>query len=139
MDIKDRSVRPTLEEMGAYVRNPLFLTFCSEMTRAHGCREAVEFSACSMEPGWNVKFRRAGRTLCTLYPREGFFTVMVVVGRREKEAVEAALPDFTPALRRIYEETKEGNGQRWLMVDLEDEGALYRDVLRLAAIRRAAR
>ena len=40
-------------------------------------------SACSWEQGWNVKFKKAGKTLCTLYPRELFFTVMVVVGKRE--------------------------------------------------------
>lgn len=30
------------------------------------------------------------------------------------------------------------NGQRWLMIDLEDEDDLYKDVLRLIRIRRGA-
>ena len=89
-----------------------------------------------MEPGWNVKFKKSGRSLCTIYPRETYFTVMAVVGRREKEAVEAMLPDCAPRLRDLYARTAEGNGQRWLMIDLEDRDEVYRDVLRLIEIRR---
>ena len=61
---------------------------------------------------------------------------MVVVGRKEKERVDAILPDCTEELQEIYARTKEGNGQKWLMIDLEDDGELYRDTLRLIAIRR---
>lgn len=136
-NLRDKTARPTLEDIAAYVRNPVFRDLCAELTERYGCREAIEYSACSMEPGWNVKFKKSGRSLCTLYPRESFFTVMVVIGRREKEAVEAILPDCAPQLREIYAQTREGNGQRWLMIDLEDRDQMYRDVLRLIDIRRA--
>ena len=89
-----------------------------------------------MERGWNIKFKKSGKSLCTIYPRESYFTVMVVVGRKEKAFVEAILEECTPQLREIYHQTKEGNGQRWLMLDLEDCEAMYQDILRLIAIRR---
>ncbi len=38
-------------------------------------------------------------------------------------------------MQEIYEQTKEGNGQRWLMVELEED-ELYEDVLRVIEIRR---
>lgn len=135
-DLRDKTARPTLEDIAAYVRNPVFRDFCAELTARYGCREAIEYSACSMEPGWNVKFKKSGRSLCTIYPRESFFTVMVVIGRREKETVEATLPDCAPQLREIYAQTREVNGQRWLMIDLEDRDQVYQDVLRLIDIRR---
>lgn len=138
-DLQDKSRCPPLEEIADYVRNPLFREFCSEIQAEYGCAEKVEFSACSLEPGWNVKFKKAGRTLCTVYPREDYFTVLVVVGRREKEPVEAMLPGCTPEFRGIYARTKEGGGQRWLMADLEDRDGLYRDVLRTIGIRRGRR
>lgn len=137
IDLKDRNHCPTLDEIGAYVRNPVFSKFCTEVKTGYSCTEKIEFSACSMEKGWNIKFKKGGRTLCTIYPRESYFTVMVVIGRKEKEAVEAILPDCTASLQTLYEETPEGNGQRWLMLDLEDEDDLYRDLFRLIAIRRA--
>ena len=39
-------------------------------------------------------------------------------------------------MQEIYEQTKEGNGQRWPMVELEEEDELYEDVLRVIEIRR---
>ena len=62
--------------------------------------------------------------MCTIYPRENYFTVLVVVGKKEKDAVKAILQEFNPILRDIYCQTKDGNGQRWLMIDLEDKETL---------------
>ena len=46
-----------------------------------------------------------------IYPNELYFTVLVVVGRKERE-------------------------QKWLTIDLEDKDEIYRYVLRLIQIRR---
>ena len=135
IDLKDKTFCPTLEEIAEVIRNPLFEKFCSEIKESYGVSEKIEYSCCSMEPGWNVKFKKSGRARCTVYPREAYFTVMVVVGRREKEAVEAKLPDSSVKIREIYHQTQEGNGQRWLMIDLEDPDDSYKDVLRLIKIR----
>lgn len=136
MDRLDQASRPTLEEVGKYVNNPVFLQFCSRMEERYQCSEKIEFSSCSMEKGWNVKYKKAGKALCTVYPREGYFTVMVVVGTKEKAFVEAMLPDCAAELQEIYGRTREGNGQRWLMLDLKEPGALYDDVFRLMDIRK---
>ena len=135
-DLQDKTCRPTLEEVAETIRNPAFMPFCREIRDTCQGRETIEFSRCSLEPGWNVKFKKAGRTLCTIYPKETYFTVMVVVGRKEKEPVEAILSECTAQVREIYEKTREGNGQRWLMIDLEEKGDAYRDVLSLVQIRR---
>ncbi|MCI8402717.1 MAG: DUF3788 domain-containing protein [Lachnospiraceae bacterium] len=135
-DLQNKNQPPTLEEIAEVIQNPVFLLFCSEIRDTYKCRETIEFSSCSLEPGWNVKFKKAGKTLCTIYPKETYFTVMVVVGRKEKEPVEAILGECTPQLREIYARTREGNGQRWLMIDLEERGDVYRDIVRLIQIRR---
>lgn len=64
--------------------------------------------------------------------------MLVVIGAREKEAAELILPDCTDRLQEIYRQTKEGNGQRWLMVDIEDDDEVYRDMLRFIELRREA-
>ena len=74
--------------------------------------------------------------MCTIYPRENYFTVLVVVGKKEKDAVKAILQEFNPILRDIYCQTKDGNGQRWLMIDLEDKANMYSDIFHLIDIRR---
>ena len=74
--------------------------------------------------------------MCTIYPRENYFTVLVVVGKKEKDAVKAILQEFNPILRDIYCQTKDGNGQRWFMIDLEDKENMYSDIFPLIDIRR---
>ena len=135
MDRLDKSRRPSLEEIGEYVGNPLFSQFCGEVKDRYQCAERIEFSACSMEKGWNVKFKKSGKALCTVYPREAYFTAMVVVGQKEKGLGGPALPSCAAALQELYARTREANGQRWLMIDLEDRDDLYRDVFRLMDIR----
>lgn len=136
IDLQDKNNHPTIEEISEYVQNPVFMQFCTEIKNTYKCSEKIEYSSCSLEKGWNLKFKKAGKTLCTIYPRECYFTVMVVIGKKEKASAEAILPECTIELSDIFYQTKEGNGQRWLMIDLEDRGNLYNDVLRLIQIRR---
>lgn len=138
IDLRNRSVCPTLKEIEEYIRNPLFEKFCSTLKEKYQCREKIEYSSCSWERGWNIKFKKSGKNLCTIYPRESFFTILIVIGKKDRESVEAILPDCTETLRNIYRQTREGNGQKWLMIDLQDEDTLYDDVFRLITIKRAA-
>lgn len=138
IDLQDKNIRPAVEEIGEYVRNPVFQLFCSEIRETYQCDEKIEYSSCSWEKGWNIKYKKAGKTLCTIYPKENYFTVMVVVGAKEKASAEKILPECTAELQSIYARTREGNGQRWLMIDLEDRGDLYDDLLRLIQIRRGS-
>ena len=135
-DLLDKTLQPTLAELGAYIGNPLFDTLCRFLERAYQPQCKIEFSGDSNLMGWNVKFRKAGRALCALYPKAGYFSVLVVVGRKEKERVEAVLPTLSAQMQALYHSTKEGMGQRWLMTDLYSEDCLYRDILTLIQIRR---
>ena len=64
---------------------------------------------------------------------------MIYKTKEEAEAeAEALLPGCTAELQELYEQTQEGNGQKWLMIDLEDQDQLYQDSLRLIKIRSKA-
>ena len=84
INLQSRDYCPLLNEIEAYVKNPLFSQFCSEIKEKYKINEKIEYSSCSWEKGWNVKFKKSGKTLCTIYPREAYFTVMAVIGRKEK-------------------------------------------------------
>lgn len=127
---------PSIGELSDYVSNPVFIHFCSEMERRYGTVSLLSFSSCSWEKGWNIKFRKAGRSLCTVYVREGFFTVLIVIGEKERSDVERILPQLPQRLREIYLKTPSGNGQKWLMIDVEDEDEIYHGVFSLLDIRR---
>lgn len=115
IDLQDKNTCPTIEEIGEYVKNPVFMLLCTEIKNIYKWNEKIEYSSCSWEKGWNIKFKKAGRTLCTIYPKKYYFTVMVVGGTKEKISVEKMLPECTVELQNIYNQTQEGNGQRWLM------------------------
>lgn len=132
MKFTDAMEQPTIFGFSEGIQNPLFDQFCQKMEEKKAKVE-FNFSKCSWEYGWNVRFKKKGKTLCTIYPRNGYFTVMVVIGNKEKECFE--LSSYSKVIQNIYLETKEGNGQRWLMIDLEDEGIVYEDVWKLVDLR----
>lgn len=136
MDIRqDSSHIPAIEEFSRAIRNRLFEKFLRDMTAGYACEPVKEFSKCSWEYGWNMKFKKGSKTLCTLYPREQYFTLMIVMGRKEQPLLEKLLPQLCEAMQRTIQETSEGNGQRWLMIDLEDDDSLYQDVWKLLRLR----
>ena len=67
----------------------------------------------------------------------GYVMVMIVIGKKEKEAFLGQLPGVCNEIRQIYEETKAGNGQKWLLFDLKQHGKQYEDVKKILAIRAA--
>ena len=89
IDIKNRDYCPDIDEISEYIRNSLFDDFCEEITKRYNVESKIEFSKCSWESGWNIKLKKSGKTLCTVYPKEGYFTVLVVIGMKEKEATES--------------------------------------------------
>ena len=55
IDMQNQEEIPILEDFAAYIRNPVFMKFCSEIKKKYRCHEKIEFSRCSLERGWNVK------------------------------------------------------------------------------------
>jgi hypothetical protein len=41
----------------------------------------LSYSGCSMDggawKGWNVKYKKSGKVLCSLYPKQGYFLALV--------------------------------------------------------------
>ncbi len=54
---KDKNNCPAIETISEYVRNPVFMQFCPEIRNTYQCNERIEYSSCSWEKGWNVKFK----------------------------------------------------------------------------------
>ena len=139
LNLLDGSILPDVQAISAYVQHPLFDQFYHYMEREYRALCKIEYSKDVWAPGWNIKLRKAGKGLCVIYPKKGYFTVLVVVGRKEKERVEALLPQLSEEMQEIYRSTGEGNGQRWLMIEIREDDCVYRDMLELIRIRRESR
>lgn len=130
--------KPSVTTISVYVNNPLFDELCRHLETEHQSKSVVEFSRCSMQYGWNVKYKKAGRSLCTLYPMEGYFIALIVIGERELPETELILSSFTKYFQQLFYETKTGMGQKWLMINVTED-AVLEDVKQCIAVRRGKR
>lgn len=139
IDIKNINYTPSMEEIAAYIGLPLFQEFCMYMEAEYRAVRKIEFSKDVWARGWNVKFKKAGKSLGVVYPKNQYFTILVVVGKKERERVENLLPQLSGQIQELYQNTKEGNGQRWLMIDVYRNDCVYQDVLKLIHVRRESK
>lgn len=128
------SCAPSAEEIAACVASPRWQDFCAALEQTHGVCPKIEFSKCTMAPGWNVKYKKRGKALCTLYPDANTFHCMVFVPDAMQNEVEHILQRGSSALYEQYAATQSSMGGRWLFVEVTDD-ALARDLLALIALK----
>ena len=129
-----KSQQPTLEQISEYIASPLWGELCAWAEKSYQIEPKVEHCTCSGAPGWNVKYKKSGRSLCTLYPDAGQFTALISVGAKEAPEAELLLPTCTDYIRELYARTQPFNGARWLMIHITDERVLE-DVKQLIRLR----
>jgi hypothetical protein len=84
---------------------------------------------------WEVKYRRSGKTLCAFYAKDGFFTVLIVFGKAEREKFELAQGDFSSEVVELYDNTHQYHDGKWLWVNVRDM-RLVEDVKKLIMIKK---
>ena len=139
MDLKDINHQPTLEEIASYISNDIYNQFMVYMDEEYKALCKIEYSKDVYFKGWNVKLRKAGKGLCVIYPKQGYFAVLVVIGAKEQSRFNDLYITLSKEMKDIYNNTKEGNNQRWLMVDIKHQDDLYYDILKLIKIRRESK
>ena len=66
--------------------------------------------------GWTLRYRKSGRTLCSLYPERGAFSMLIVLGKKEVEKALAMMAQFNPKIRQVFDETPQLHDGRWLWI-----------------------
>ena len=94
----------------------------------------MAFSKCSLKPGWNVKYRKSGKSLCTLYPEKDGFTALVVIPAALGPVVTGTLAGFTTEVVEMVNTVKPLNGTLWLMLPVHDDKMLD-DVKQLLSLK----
>lgn len=120
IDIKELNHTPTEYEMSDYINNNLWDDFCDYLKEKYHIHPL---------------FKKGSRAVCTVYPRQGYFCIMIVVGTKEKAGFEEMMHSLSDDIIQIYRDTREWNGQRWLLIDLEDDDKNYQDVKRKIDLR----
>ena len=126
--------QPSLRDIETYIDSPLWGELCRWAEERYAVLPKIEHSTCSGAPGWNVKYKKGGRSLCTLYPDAGAYTALVTVGTKEAAEAELLLPTCSEYLRELFTRSGSLNGARWLMIRVTDPAVLS-DVKKLVSLR----
>lgn len=135
MERYPKGAQPSAADMSRYIDNPMWEALNGFLRDAYDTEPEYAFSDCSAQPGWNVKYKKAGRALCTLYPMPGYFIALVVIGTKEEGEADLVMPTLAPYTQALYARTRSTAMGRWLMIEVTSEPIL-RDVEALIQLRR---
>ena len=96
----------------------------------------ISYSVCAGKPGWNVKYKKGGKALCTLYPEKERFIALVVLSSGDMDVFDLVKSSYTDDLNALYENCKPFNGTKWLMTSVTDDDILE-DVKKLLKLKTA--
>ena len=97
-----------------------------------------------MERLWNTggkkwtyeyKYRRGGKTICTLYAREKCIRFMIIFGKDERAKFKDIIDTLSASICRQYDEAKIYRDGKWVMFQPIDT-AEFDDYIKLLAIKR---
>jgi hypothetical protein len=134
----DRGQEPSAQQIREFVSNPLWDRLTEYFQQTCHLQPQVCYSGCSMDhgfwKGWNVKYRKSSKSLCTLYPKQGDFVVLINVGPKEAVEADLLIPFCDPYTQDIYKQAKVGKSGRALALHVTSENILH-DVTELVALR----
>ena len=64
------------------------------------------------------KFRQGKKTILTLYPKEDRITFLLIFGRKEREAFDAARSEFPEWITSFYDGAKTYHDGKWMFIDV---------------------
>lgn len=115
---------PRWENIENYVYSPLWDDLCGFIEKTWLVFPKVEYSCCSAQKGWNVKYKKGDKSLCTLCPMNGYFIALVVIGKKEEAGAELVLPACSGDTQNVFRRTPFSPGGRWLMLEVRDSAVL---------------
>lgn len=133
-ELYNQNNQPTMQNINDFVNCELWDELCSFLENTYTVLPKLEYSKCSMQKGWNVKYKKGSKSLCTLYPMDGYFIVLIVIGKKEQIESELIMPTCNVYVQRLFSETASSGGGRWLMIEVR-ERAVLEDVLKLIQLR----
>lgn len=81
------------------------------------------------------KYRRGGKTLCTLCAQENGIGFMVIFGKDERAKFEAGRDNYSEDIQKIYDEATTYHDGKWIMFKPVDT-SMFNDFIKLLGIKR---
>lgn len=135
--ILDASHTPTYDEIADYANKPiqvLWQDMNNFIQQSYKASPKIAYSKCSGKPGWNVKYQKSGKSLCTLYPEKDGFVALVVILLDLVPIIEAISQEFEKQVLNTIKSAKPFNGTLWLMISV-DNASVLRNVKQLLLLK----
>ena len=124
---------PEFSDVTAYIQMDEWNQLYTELKDVIGAKPKLEHSRCSI-PGWNIKFKKRGKNLCTVYPKQGTFHILIIANKPHQIEIEAVLKTCGERINTAYQAVDFFNGGKWVMYDVENQEHLD-DALKLIQFR----
>lgn len=125
--ILDACHTPTYDEINNYVDGSaqfLWHDINSFIQEKYKASPKITYSKCSAKPGWNVKYQKSGKSLCTLYPEKEGFVALVVISPDMVPVIEAMAREFETEVLKTIKSAKPFNRTLWLMIQVNRDAVL---------------
>ena len=135
--IQDPTTTPDMSAMADSIAGGArerWLALNTHIQETYQAKPHIVYSSCSAKPGWNVKYKKSGKALCTLYPEPESFTALVVTGAADMEKYILIRALFSDAVNALYDRTQLFNNTKWLMIGVTDDMRLN-DVKKLLQLK----
>ncbi len=137
--IQDQTTAPDMQAMAESIKGDAhdrWLELAAHIQGVFGAKPQITYSKCSAKPGWNVKYKKSGKALCTLYPEPESFTVLIVVASNDTDRYDLIRPVFSDSMNALYDKTQLFNNTKWLMIPVLNDTSLE-DVKKLLQFKTA--
>ena len=117
--MKDKARKPTEEEIIGFIGEPAKEAW-QEIRQFLEDRYDLEPETLfyGAKYGWTIRYRKSGKTLCSLFPEKGGFTVLITLGRKESEKALLIRDELSSKIRKLLEDTEQLHDGRWLWIRL---------------------
>ena len=77
----NKDIQPTESEIEDFVGTEHFTDLHNYVCDKYKVKPKMAYSNCAMDNnvwrGWNIKYQKSGKSLCTIYPQQGYLLVLV--------------------------------------------------------------
>ena len=137
-ELFDAENQPQEDQIRDFADTPLWDELTSYLQQTYALKPKLSYSNCAMDKGlwkgWNIKYQKSGKALCTLYPKQGYFMALIPVGAKEIAQADLLIPLCSEYTQNLYNATKAGTFGKSLAMEVTSE-AILRDLKNLVALR----
>jgi len=115
----DKAHKPTEDEMANFIGEPakgVWVEIRRFIEEHYDIIPETVFGGAKY--GWEVRYRKSGKTLCSLTPEKGGVMVLIVLGKKESEKALSMRNELSPKMFKLIENTKQLRDGRWLWIRL---------------------